>query len=65
MNNSKSGLATSATTDERKTHAATTDPVYSGPTGMDQSTKLGSVPAPSTTNPGNRLPDLPPMRRGN
>ena len=65
MNNSKSGLTPSATSCDEKTRASAVDPIWSGPTGMDQSTRLGSCAAPSTTNPGNSLPPLPPIKHGN
>jgi len=65
VNASKTGLGLSGSADTRKTMAGTTDPVYSGPTGVDQSISLGSVPAPATTNPGNRLTNMPPIKHGN
>jgi hypothetical protein len=43
--------------------AGTTDPVWSGPKGMDQSISLGSHPTkPSQRD--NSLPTIPPFERG-
>ena len=43
----------------------TTSPVFSGPTGMDQSVQCDREPAPRQSNAGNCLPSVPPIKRGN
>ena len=65
MNDSKSGLTPSGTTDATKTTGSLTDSVWSGPTGVDQSIQIGTEPPPSVANAGNRFPGLPPFKYGN
>lgn len=66
MNNSKSGLAPSASADTGpKTRGPVNEGTWSGPTGMDQSVRIGGEAPPTKTNPGNCLPPLPPIKHGN
>lgn len=45
--------------------AGTTDPIWSGDKGMDQSVTMGSLTADKPSNHGNVLPQVPPFERGN